>query len=51
MFLIKAPSLNPNFPANLNPVKATSVAFTVVNDQDLAALSEINLYLLPSLIQ
>jgi len=51
MFLIKAPSLNPSLPATLNPVKAASVAFTVVNDQDVAALSEINLYLLPSLIQ
>jgi hypothetical protein len=35
----------------LIPDNAASVANTVVKHQDWAALSEINLYLLPSLIQ
>ena len=51
MFLIKVPSLKPSLPTNLIPDKAASVASTVVKHHELAALSEINLYLLPSLIQ
>jgi hypothetical protein len=51
MFFIKEPSGNPNLPESLIRDNDSSVAFAVTNDQDFAALSEINLYLLPSLIQ
>jgi hypothetical protein len=51
MFFIKAPSLKPNLPDSLIKDNASSVALAVVNDHDFAALSEINLYLFPSLIQ
>ena len=49
--LIKVPSRKPNLPTSLMPDNAASVANTVVKHQDWAALFEINLYLLPSLIQ
>jgi hypothetical protein len=51
MFFIKVPSLNPNLPACFIKESDCSVALTVVNDHDASALLDINLYLLPSLIQ
>ena len=51
IFFIKLPSLNPSFPAILIAETASSVAFTVVNDQDFTARSEMILNLLLSLTQ
>ena len=51
MFFIKVPSLNPNLPADLIADKAWSVASTSTNFHELAALSDISLYFLLSLIQ
>jgi hypothetical protein len=51
IFFIKVPSLNPNLPATFIEDSADSAALTVGKDQDAVALSDINLNLLPSLIQ